>query len=164
VTRPKKRYPPNNVTAKRKACKDCAAEGITTKRKAPHPGPRCNTHNRLVKARRRSDSRESRWLTIYGITAEEYNAIKEFQGGVCALCRRANGARKALSVDHDHVTGVVRGALCLPCNRNVLGHARDSIEFFERCIEYLQYPPAVQVIGERIAPIEMANLTLNGDA
>jgi hypothetical protein len=43
----------------------------------------------------------------------------------------------------------------------VLGHARDAIEFFERAIEYLKNPPAVRVIGERIAPIELPNLTLN---
>jgi hypothetical protein len=57
-----------------------------------------------------------------------------------------------LSVDHCHETGIVRGLLCQPCNRDVLGHARDDTEFFERCIEYLNSPPAVNVIGERIVP------------
>lgn len=134
--------------AKAKVCRDCVAEGVTSKRKAPYPGPRCSSHNRSVKAQRRSTSQEARWLAIYGITAEEYHSIKNFQGGVCAICQRATGARKALSVDHDHATGEVRGCLCLPCNRNILGHARDQIEFFERAIEYLKSPPARKALGE----------------
>lgn len=90
-------------------------------------------------------------MALYGITGDEYRRIKSFQGGVCALCQRATGAYKALAVDHDHVTGVVRGCLCKRDNV-LLGHARDQIEFFERCIEYLKNPPAVQVLGERIVP------------
>lgn len=40
------------------------------------------------------------------------------------------------------------------CNKYTLGWARDCIEFFQRAIEYLRNPPAVQVVGERVAPIE----------
>lgn len=100
-------------------------------------------------------------MALYGLTADEYARVKQHQGGLCALCQRATGARRALSVDHDHKTGVVRGCLCNPCNVRVLGHARDEIEFFERAIEYLKNPPAVVVLGRRIAPIEVPNLTLN---
>lgn len=42
-------------------------------------------------------------------------AILDSQGGACPLCLRpltvANSA-----LDHDHVTGQVRGVLCKPCN------------------------------------------------
>lgn len=151
---------------KRKPCKDCVAEGITTKRKAPHPGPRCASHHRIVRSDRRSSSWEKRLTALYGLSADEYARVMEYQDGRCFICQRATGARKRLSVDHDHATGVVRGCLCLPCNRNVLGHARDSIEFFERCIDYLENPPAVAVLGERIAPIEadkLLDLTMNDD-
>lgn len=150
---------------KRKVCKDCLAEGLVNKRKAPHPGPRCASHHRLVRADRRSSTWERRLTALYGLSADEYHAVKAYQGNVCAICQRATGARKNLSVDHDHATGVVRGCLCLPCNRNVLGHARDSIEFFERAIDYLKNPPAVAVLGERIAPIEAdrLDLTLDGE-
>jgi len=89
---------------------------------------------------------------IYGIDASEYAAIMDEQNGACALCRRAKGGKRALSVDHDHKTGVVRGCLCMPCNSRVLGWARDEIEFFERCIDYLNNPPAVRAIGVRIVP------------
>ncbi len=93
-------------------------------------------------------------MALYGLSADEYRAIVKHQGGRCPLCQRATGAgRKRLSVDHDHDSGIVRGIICATDNR-LLGHARDQIEFFERCIEYLKNPPAVDVIGERIAPIE----------
>ena len=76
----------------------------------------------------------------YGLTGEEYDALYELQGGRCALCRWATGRTRRLSVDHNHKTGEVRGLLCRPCN-NLLGHARDLIEFFHRCIDYLEDPP-----------------------
>lgn len=44
------------------------------------------------------------------------------------------------------------------CNKYTLGWARDCIEFFKRAIEYLLNPPAVQVLGERIAPVEADKL------
>ncbi|QJD52112.1 endonuclease VII [Mycobacterium phage MA5] len=137
---------------KRKPCIDCTAEGLVNRRKAPHPGPRCATHHRAKKAHRKTVTQEQRWMDVYNITADEYWAIYEFQGGKCYGCRRANGKRKRLSVDHDHETGIVRGLLCTACNRNVLGHLRDDPEAFQRFIDYLDNPPAVQVIGIRKVP------------
>jgi len=138
---------------KRKRCIDCVDEGISTARKAPHPGPRCATHHRAKRVKRNSATREQRWQQVYSISAKEYWSIWDYQGGCCYICRRAKGTgKRRLSVDHCHETGIVRGLLCQPCNRNVLGHARDDTEFFERCIDYLTNPPAVDIIGERIVP------------
>jgi hypothetical protein len=148
---------------KPKSCKDCVAEAVTTKRPANYPGPRCSSHHKARRAQTRDTTWEKRILALYGLSADEYERIKAFQGGRCAICQRATGAVRRLAVDHDHATGVVRGCLCKTCNVRVLGHARDQIDFFERCIDYLTNPPAVQVIGRRIAPIELANLTLNDD-
>jgi hypothetical protein len=141
-------------------CKDCIAEGVTTKRKLattragkPVPGPRCSTHHRARRTATRDSAWERRLIAVYNITAAMYWAIYEAQGGVCYICRRAKGsARKKLSVDHCHKTGIVRGLLCGPCNRDVLGHLRDDPEALYRAAEYLQRPPAVAVIGVRITP------------
>ena len=61
----------------------------------------------------------------FGITVDDYDRLLEGQGGVCALCHRPeialhqNGRVRRLAVDHDHVTGKVRGLLCYACNVRV---------------------------------------------
>lgn len=133
-------------------CKDCKAadeayrreEDVNppmTARPAPYPGPRCFTHWRVEKARRSDVAHSSTIERTYGITGEQYKRLYEIQGGKCAICRRASGKTRRLSVDHNHDTGAVRGLLCSVCNR-LLGHARDDPAFFDRATYYLNFPPA----------------------
>ncbi|WP_218153233.1 endonuclease VII domain-containing protein [Streptomyces sp. CC53] len=139
-----------------KCCKDCLAEfdayhaGTRTEapprltRPALNPGPRCATHWREELKRRRLAAHEKHVQGVYGLKEGEYADLYRFQGGLCALCRRATGASRRLSVDHDHATGAVRGLCCRPCN-SLLGHARDDPAFFQRCIAYLNDPPYQQL-------------------
>lgn len=136
------------ATKARLTCVDCEKEGLPLTRKATRPGPLCVTHRR----QRRKTASERRWelgtLPKYKMTRETYEALYELQGGRCGICRRANGKTKRLSVDHDHSCcpttptcgQCTRGLLCGPCNR-LLGFARDAVEFFRRCIDYLENPP-----------------------
>src|SRR4051812_12621786 len=116
------------MTTSQKTCRDCYKElgaGIIKKmpkRQANDPGPRCRTHWRAEKLRRKASNHEKRVQEVYGLEKGQYAELYEFQGGHCALCRRATGASRKLSVDHDHATGRVRGLLCRPCN-TLLGHA-----------------------------------------
>lgn len=118
--------------------------GPATTRPAPHPGPRCTTHWRRRKQEVKAANHEKRVQNTYGLKKGEYAKLYLFQGGLCALCRRATGASRRLSVDHDHKTGDVRGLLCRPCN-SLLGHARDQFAFFRRCIRYLAITPYSQM-------------------
>lgn len=99
---------------------------------------------------RRQDSYQKR---NFGISLEEKAALIEFQGGgcICADWTGYNGATRALSTDHDHATGVIRGALCKHCN-DLLGRVRDDPKYFQRMLVYLVAPPAVRLFGERIVP------------
>lgn len=137
-----------------KVCKDCIVEGITTRRPAPHPGPRCTTHANKAKRDRRLKSKIRHVENTYGLTAEQYDALYAFQGGRCALCQVATGAgKKRLAVDHDHHQAMldghnpdkgcpkcVRGLVCSVCN-DVLAHARSMPAYFARGAAYLEVWP-----------------------
>lgn len=129
-----------------KVCKDCKQELLDgkiaklPKRPALEQGPRCTTHWRAEVRRRKAANHEKRVQETYGLAKGEYAQLYEFQVGHCAICRRATGASRKLSVDHDHETGDVRGLLCRPCN-TMLGHARDRVDFFNRAALYLIRPP-----------------------
>lgn len=129
-----------------KICKDCKQDLLDgkikklPKRPALEEGPRCATHWRAEVRRRKAANAEKRVQKVYGLQRGEYAQLYAFQGGRCAICRRATGASKRLAVDHDHASGNVRGLLCSVCNR-FLGHARDKLAFFRRCIQYLTFTP-----------------------
>lgn len=57
-------------------------------------------------------------LITYGLTSEDYDAIFTSQAGLCAICScdLAQIDKKNVHVDHDHITGHVRGLLCGKCN------------------------------------------------
>lgn len=131
-----------------KQCRDCLAAFASGEiAKVPNRPviprkriPRCRTHQREADRETKANAHEKRVMNTYGLEKGEYAQLYLFQGGKCALCRRATGASRKLSVDHDHATGLVRGLLCRPCN-TMLGHARDSTKFFLRCIWYLRRTP-----------------------
>lgn len=101
-----------------------------------------------------SEQRHSRNLYLrrtYNITLAEYEAIRAYQGGRCYICRRPSSK---LVVDHDHVSGMVRGLLCpLRCNHGLLGRRDQDPGLFDRAAEYLRNPPAVAVVGVRMSPL-----------
>jgi hypothetical protein len=83
----------------------------------------------------------------YGITGEEYAELFRLQGGRCFICQRQS--KRRLAVDHDHVTGAVRGLLCPDpergCNHAVLGPLEASpggaLAAAKRMVMYLEHPP-----------------------
>lgn len=76
--------------------------------------------------------------TLYNITPEQYDQMYEAQGGRCAICgKHQTELKKALAVDHNHSTGVVRGLLCQNCNVGI-GNLQDDLYTVTRAMEYLQ--------------------------
>ena len=72
----------------------------------------------------------------YGITPQQRLALFEASDGLCALCYE----RPATTVDHDHETGQIRGALCNGCNSG-LGNLGDSVEGLTQGLDYLRTVP-----------------------
>lgn len=98
---------------------------------------------------RKEEARRVRLDSIFSITPEEYAQILAEQGGGCGICGRAPTVGKRHAVDHDHQSGFVRGLLCYPCNKRVVG-AR-SAAILIKTAAYVSDPPAQRVIGNRIA-------------
>jgi len=68
----------------------------------------------------------------YGITEEQYNEMFANQNGRCAICYCA----ESLCVDHNHITGRIRGLLCQSCNK-ALGMFKEEIPTIQNAINYL---------------------------
>jgi hypothetical protein len=87
-----------------------------------------------------------RKMRRHGCTGADYDALLTAQGGGCAICGgapagRAGAAAGRFHIDHDHVTGALRGLLCHYCNTG-LGSLFDDVERLQKAISYLQAPPA----------------------
>lgn len=109
------------------------------------------------RARSRTNAHSARIGRTYGITAEEYATLLAAQQGACAICGQKRSYR--LNVDHDHASGAVRGLLCRLCNGRLLTAARDNPATLRSAADYLENPPALAVIGERLVPVSEAKPT-----
>lgn len=90
----------------------------------------------LCKGCDHDQARRQRWIRKYGITPERYEELLAEQNGGCAICGQACSTGQFLSVDHDHVTGEVRGLLCRQHNR-ALGLFDDDPELLRISRDYL---------------------------
>jgi hypothetical protein len=92
-------------------------------------------HNAQVREsrQRHGGSRNYHLKRRYGIGATEVDAMIAAQGGRCLVCGRENPEH----VDHDHVTGRVRGILCFTCNGG-LGNFSDDVDRLRSAATYLE--------------------------
>ena len=84
-------------------------------------------------------AKDRRLRARYGITLEQFEAILEAQGGVCAVCKMGD---KVFCVDHNHKTLKIRGIICLNCNLRVIGGARDKDHLLVNAADYVLNNPA----------------------
>lgn len=82
------------------------------------------------------ESRDDRLKRQYSITEAQYEAIAAKQNNRCAICHCQQHYQR-LSVDHDHKTGMVRGLLCVQCNRG-LGRFFDSPLRLRAAADYVE--------------------------
>lgn len=74
----------------------------------------------------------------YKITLEDYNKMLIAHNNSCAICgTHESEMRKGICIDHDHVTGKIRGLLCEPCNQGI-GMFKDNIVSMASAINYLK--------------------------
>jgi hypothetical protein len=119
-------------------CKDCTREW----RQEPGRKRRMAAANAAWRAanpeRLRSYRREAGLRKGYGIGMADFDTQLAAQGGSCAICAStACPTGKALSVDHDHETGELRGILCGNCNM-AIGCLQDDPRLLRSAIAYLE--------------------------
>ena len=115
------------------------------KNRKPGLQPRCKScakeDTRLWNIENKETQRERYLQRSYGISENEYVAMRLNQNNSCLLCgiEFSDGPFGPDSpvVDHCHSTGNVRGILCNECNRG-LGYFHDNIEALQRAAKYLE--------------------------
>lgn len=103
---------------------------------------RSHNNEYLREYSKRPNARERRYgykiHRTYGIDLNEYNSMREKQNFSCAICseHESKVMKTRLFVDHDHITGTVRGLLCHSCNAGI-GMLKDSIDLLKKAQAYL---------------------------
>jgi hypothetical protein len=107
----------------------------------------------------------SRILDAYGVTPADYRLLYVAQKGRCWICRTAKGIHpddpkargsRRLGVDHDHLTGAVRGLLCTgslsanTCNRLIGRYGAGALR---RAADYLENRSGIAGRPARIFPV-----------
>jgi hypothetical protein len=134
------------MTASSKACKRCGLvspigefeggrRGVCRSCRNEAARDHYAAHRADVLARqRRARAATSAWLRLrYGMTRADFDRLAASQHHRCAVCAVLGAL---VVVDHDHVTGRVRGLLCERCNCG-LGQLRDSPAICTAAADYL---------------------------
>jgi len=84
----------------------------------------------------------------HGITSEDYAKMLSDQNGCCEICGNPyTDYKRSLHVDHDHLTGSIRGLLCVKCNAGI-GHFCDNTILLEKAKVYLIKYAALEKIKD----------------
>lgn len=86
---------------------------------------------------------DSYYFRNYGISIFQYYELYTKSNGTCYICGskgftiNKNNPTTQLVVDHNHLTGKVRGLLCPNCNR-ALGLFKDNKTLLSKAIDYIE--------------------------
>lgn len=115
----------------------CYRCGRNVPERAGKPGKTVCEDCRQDPRTNRQDQERRRTLQRYGINHAEYARLLAGQSERCAICRTDKPGGRHWSIDHDHVTGHVRGLLCSNCNC-AIGLLGDDPRVIRRAAEYVQ--------------------------
>jgi recombination endonuclease VII len=99
----------------------------------------------VPKKRRREGPAAKRHRAFVRAHRIHYDALLEFQGGICAICKQAPVEDRRFDMDHNHRTMTMRGLLCSRCNRFGVEDWMTP-EWAYALGEYLEDPPFAQLM------------------
>jgi len=112
--------------------------------------PYCPIRNKLDMQKFGDKRKDAKLQKTYQITLDDYNMLLKSQNNACAICKthedymdRKKGIKRSLAVDHDHLTGKVRGLLCHRCN-TAIGLFNDAFTTVESALKYLRHHKMTQ--------------------
>lgn len=124
-------------------CIDCGV-GITG-----HRAKRCRKCFAISRKINKNMSRQeySRNWTIkkkYGIDLVDFETYWQAFKGICGICgkkmemptKTIGQGLDVVAIDHNHITGEVRGLLCNACNKGI-GFLKEDVLVLEKAIIYL---------------------------
>lgn len=128
----------NGTTYLRSQCQDC--RNLQHRAWYRRKGLEYHTQYRKRKpAEYAAVSRRHRLRKAFGMTEHDYEQRLRAQGGGCAVCGKAPAAhKKRFAVDHDHISGIVRGILCSACN-TAIGLFDDDPARLRNAAAYLEH-------------------------
>ncbi len=83
------------------------------------------------------EKRRIKLLAQYGLTEQAFAGMLYRQSYVCAICLSPDWGRQGPHIDHDHITGAVRGLLCATCNI-AIGMIGDDEASLYRAFDYVR--------------------------
>jgi hypothetical protein len=93
-------------------------------------------------------------LRQHRLTVTDYDQMLAAQDGRCAICRNTTPlGRGRWHIDHDHVTGQVRGLLCNNCNLGI-GYFGDDPEIIKAAARYVTKPRQLERLPGEGRPAE----------
>jgi len=93
------------------------------------------THKEELKKRRKIYDLKNK----YGLSITEFDDLLLSENNKCPICGQPLDLLnlKNICIDHNHLTGKVRGILCRKCNL-AIGLLRDNPEYLRNAIKYLE--------------------------
>jgi Recombination endonuclease VII len=115
----------------------CACGSTDVARVGKPVCPACRKDPRSSEGAQAKERR--RTLRKYGITEQVWDHLLARQHGRCAVCRTDTPGSRGESwhIDHDHVTGQVRGLLCQRCNL-AIGMLGDNPDVIRAALRYVE--------------------------
>ena len=123
-------------------CKHCGLEASTGEELINFRTDKSQPHNKQNFCKPCASEYNKKYTRFrkYGITMGDYENMFEEQQGLCGICLtdKPGGRFGTFHIDHNHVTGEVRGLLCQACNTGI-GLLKDNPLIIRAAANYVEF-------------------------